>query len=53
MKTLFLGHFAATVAPRILSKVETNLETQILENEGDVGRLTPLLADAEIVVGHI
>ena len=53
MKTLFLGHFAATVAPRILSKVETNLETQILENDGDAERLAPLLADAEIVVGHI
>jgi len=53
MKTLFLGHFAATVAPRILSKVKTPLETQILENEGDIERLLPLLADAEIVVGHI
>jgi hypothetical protein len=46
MKTLFLGHFAASVAPRILSKVETPLETQILKNEGDgsrrrTGRQTP------------
>jgi phosphoglycerate dehydrogenase-like enzyme len=53
MKTLFLGHFAANVAPRILSKVKTPLETQILENEGDIERLSLLLADAEIVVGHI
>jgi phosphoglycerate dehydrogenase-like enzyme len=53
MKTLFLGHFAATVAPRILSKVETSLETQILKNEGNAERLAPLLADAEIVIGHI
>jgi phosphoglycerate dehydrogenase-like enzyme len=53
MKTLFLGHFAATVAPRILSKVKTPLETKILEDDGDVGQLAPGLADAEIVVGHI
>ena len=53
MKTLFLGHFAATVAPRILSKVKTPLETNILENECEVEQLAPLLADAEIVVGHI
>jgi hypothetical protein len=53
MKTLFLGHFAATVAPRVLSKAETPLETQILQNESDAERLAPLLADAEIVVSHI
>jgi phosphoglycerate dehydrogenase-like enzyme len=53
MKTLFLGYFAATVAPRILSKVEMPLETQILKNEGDSERLAPLLTDAEIVVSHI
>src|SRR5215469_3601909 len=53
MKTLFLGHFAATVAPRILSKVKTPLETNIIENEGDVEQFAPLLAYAEIVVGHI
>jgi len=53
MKTLFLGHFAATVAPRIFSKVKTPLETNILENEGDIKQLAPLLAEAEIVVGHI
>ena len=53
MKTLFLGHFAAKVAPRILSKVKTPLETEILENERDAERLPALLADAEIVVGHI
>jgi phosphoglycerate dehydrogenase-like enzyme len=53
MKTLFLGHFAATVAPRILSKVKTPLETKIFEDDGDVEQLAPLMADAEIVVGHI
>jgi hypothetical protein len=53
MKALFLGHFAATVAPRILAKVKTPLETSLLDDEGDAALLAPLLADAEIVVGHI
>ena len=53
MKALFLGHFAAGVAPRILAKVKTPLESSILDDEGDVAHLAPLLADAEIVVGHI
>jgi hypothetical protein len=53
MKTLFLGHFAATVAPRILAKVKTPLETSMLDDEGDAAHLAPLLADAEIVVGQI
>jgi phosphoglycerate dehydrogenase-like enzyme len=53
MKALFLGHFAATVAPRILDMVKTSFETEILADEGDSARLAPLLADAEIVVGHI
>jgi hypothetical protein len=35
MKALFLGHFAATVAPRILAKVKTPFETSILDDEGD------------------
>src|SRR5438105_9167979 len=29
------------------------LEAQILDNEADAAQLAPLLADAEIVVGHI
>src|SRR5438128_1591090 len=53
MKALFLGHFAASVAPRILAKVTTPLETSILDDEGDAEHLAPLLANAEIVVGHI
>ena len=53
MKALFLGHFAAGVAPRILAKVKTPLESSILDDEGDVAHLAPLLAEAEIVVGHI
>src|SRR5947207_12993981 len=51
--TLFLRHFAAGVAPRILAKMTTPLETSILDDEGDVEHLAPLLAEAEIVVGHI
>jgi phosphoglycerate dehydrogenase-like enzyme len=53
MKALFLGHFAAGVAPRILAKVKTPLESSILDDEGDATQLAPLLSDAEIVVGHI
>jgi phosphoglycerate dehydrogenase-like enzyme len=53
MKALFLGHFAATVGPRILAKVKTPLDISILDDEGDVKQLAPLLADAEIVIGHI
>ena len=53
MKALFLGHFAASVAPRVLAKVKTPLETSILDDERDVDVLAPLLAKAEIVVGHI
>src|SRR5215471_7868582 len=53
MKALFLGDFAATVAPRILAKVKTPLETSILDDEGDTEHLALLLAETEIVVGHI
>jgi phosphoglycerate dehydrogenase-like enzyme len=52
MKALFLGHFAAGVAPRILAKVKTPLQTSILDDDG-AAQLAPLLAEAEIVVGHI
>jgi lactate dehydrogenase-like 2-hydroxyacid dehydrogenase len=53
MKALFLGQFAAGVAPRILAKVNTPLETSIFYDETDAAHLAPLLAEAEIVVGHI
>jgi hypothetical protein len=45
--------FAATVAPHILAKVQTSLESSILDDDGDAAQLGPLLADTEIVVGHI
>jgi hypothetical protein len=44
MKALFLGHFAAGVAPRILAKVRTPLESSILDDEGDATQLAPLLS---------
>jgi lactate dehydrogenase-like 2-hydroxyacid dehydrogenase len=53
MKALFLGDFAAGVAPRILAQVKMPLESSILDDEGDAAQLAPLLSDAEIVVGHI
>ena len=53
MNTLFLGGFAAGVAPRILAKVTEKLDTTILADEDDSQRLVPALAEAEIVVGHI
>src|SRR5437762_14375135 len=53
MKALFLGHFAASVAPRILAKAKTPFEPSILDDESDVAHVAPLLAEAEIVVGHI
>jgi phosphoglycerate dehydrogenase-like enzyme len=53
MKALFLGGFAATVAPRILAKVKTPLETEILADESDATRCSSWFADADVVVGHI
>ena len=40
MKAFFLGGFAATVAPRILAKVETALKTEILADDS-AAALTP------------
>src|SRR5437764_1202370 len=44
MKALFLGHFAAGVAPRILAKVQTPLESSILDDERDAGLKCRVLA---------
>ena len=46
MKALFFGHFAATVAPQILAKVQTSLESSILDDDGDAAQLGPLRPDA-------
>jgi phosphoglycerate dehydrogenase-like enzyme len=53
MKTLFLGGLAARVAPRILGKMREKLDTSVLAELGDMQRLIPALAEAEVVVGHI
>jgi hypothetical protein len=53
MKALFLGHFAAKVAARILAKMKAALDSSILDDENDTAHLGPLLADAEIVISHI
>jgi phosphoglycerate dehydrogenase-like enzyme len=53
MKTLFLGPFAARVAPTILDKMTEPVEHDTLADESDTQRLIPLLSEAEIVVGHI
>jgi phosphoglycerate dehydrogenase-like enzyme len=51
MKTLFLGRFAAGVAPRIVESLTTAPDTEILADDTDLARLAPALAEAEIVVG--
>src|SRR5439155_17635584 len=53
MKALFLGGFAVMVAPRILAKVKTPLETEILADEADAPHRAASFADTNIVVGHI
>jgi phosphoglycerate dehydrogenase-like enzyme len=53
MKTLFLDGFTVAAAPRILARVTTKLNTDILADERDHQRLISLLAEAEIIVGHI
>ena len=53
MKTLFLGDFGARVSSAVLAKVTEKLDTTALADVGDTQRLIPVLADAEVVVGHI
>jgi phosphoglycerate dehydrogenase-like enzyme len=53
MKALFLGGFAAGVAPLILAKVTEKFDSATLTDESDAERLVPALAEADIVVGHI
>ena len=38
---------------RVLAKVKAPLKTSIVDDEGDLDVLAPLLSEAEIVVGHI
>src|SRR5437016_5117444 len=51
MKTLFLGRFAAGIAPRIVGSLTTAPDTEILPDDTDLARLAPALAEADIVVG--
>jgi phosphoglycerate dehydrogenase-like enzyme len=53
MKTLFLGPFAARVAPTILAKMTEKIDYDTLADDSDTQRLIPLLGEAEIVVGHM
>jgi phosphoglycerate dehydrogenase-like enzyme len=53
MKTLFLGGFAAGVAPLILAKTTETLDPATLADEDDPERLVPALAEADIVVSHV
>jgi phosphoglycerate dehydrogenase-like enzyme len=53
MKTLFLGGLAARVPPRIIGKMTEKLDATVLADLGDMQRMMPALAEAEIVVGHI
>jgi len=51
MKVLFLGRFAGGHAPRVLARLATTPETEILADETDTARLAPALAEADVVVG--
>ena len=53
MKTLFLGDFGARVSQPVLDKIIETFDATVLGDVGDVQRLIPALAEAEIVVGHI
>lgn len=53
MKVLFLGRFAGGHAPRILARLTTTPDTEILADETDTARLGPALAEADIVVGLV
>src|SRR5580658_1183258 len=53
MKTLFLGDFGARVATPVLAKATETFDATALGDVGDIQRLIPALAEAEIVVGHI
>jgi phosphoglycerate dehydrogenase-like enzyme len=51
MKVLFLGRFAAGHAPRIVARLATAPDTEILADDTDLARLAPALAEADAVVG--
>ena len=51
MKVVFLGRFAAGHAPRIMARVTSAPDSEIVADDTDLARLTPALAEADIVVG--
>ena len=51
MKALFLGRFASGHAPRVVARLTTAPQTEILADDTDASRLAPALAKADIVVG--
>jgi phosphoglycerate dehydrogenase-like enzyme len=51
MKALFLGRFAGSHAPRILARLTTAPDTEILADDTDAARLAVALAEADAVVG--
>ena len=51
MKVLFLGRFAAGHAPRLVARLTTAPDTEILADDTDAARLAPALAEADAVVG--
>jgi hypothetical protein len=53
MKTLFLAILPPPSWRGFFSQVKTLLESSILDDERDAVHLAPLLAKAEIVVGHV
>ncbi len=51
MKVVFLGRFATGHAPRIVARLTTTPDTEIIADDTDAARLAPALAEADIVVG--
>jgi phosphoglycerate dehydrogenase-like enzyme len=51
VKALFLGHLVGSVAPRIVARLTTAPDTEILVDDTEAARLAPALAEADIIVG--
>jgi phosphoglycerate dehydrogenase-like enzyme len=51
MKVVFLGRFATGHAPRIMARLTTTPDSEIVADDSDMARLTPALAEADIAVG--
>lgn len=51
MKAVFLGHLARGIAPRVVARLTTAPDTEIVADDTDMALLTPALAEADVVVG--